>query len=101
MQPVPLLIQFLFLALFGFKAFAADPIVHTQNGDVRGVLQRQVESFKALPFAAPPIGNLRWMPPQEPDNWTGIRDAFDFSPECPQQARDGMFIGNEDCLYLN
>src|ERR1700676_4791784 len=80
----------------------SEPIVDTQNGQVRGVLQGRVESFKALPFAAPPIGKLRWMPPQEPASWRGIRDAFHFSPECPQiRAMDGQFIGNEDSLYLN
>jgi para-nitrobenzyl esterase len=107
MQPVQL-VQFLFLGLFGFlgllgvEAFASGPIVPTQYGDVRGVLQGQVESFKALPFAAPPIGKLRWMPPQEPAGWTGIRDASNFSPKCPQKRpEDDVFVGSEDCLYLN
>jgi para-nitrobenzyl esterase len=78
------------------------PIVHTKNGDVRGVLVGQVESFKGLPFAAPPVGKLRWMPPQDPHNWAGIRDASQFSPECPQiDPNNNKFIGDEDCLYLN
>jgi para-nitrobenzyl esterase len=107
MQPVQL-VQFLFLGLFGFlgllgvEAFASGPIVHTQNGDVRGVSQGQVESFKGLPYAAPPVGPLRWMPPQPPADWTGkIRDASYFSAKCPQKRPDDVFIGNEDCLYLN
>jgi para-nitrobenzyl esterase len=78
------------------------PIVHTKNGDVRGVLVGQVESFKGLPFAAPPTGKLRWMPPQDPHDWTGIRDASHFSSECPQiDPNKKMFVGSEDCLYLN
>jgi para-nitrobenzyl esterase len=89
-----------FLGSFGLEACANDPIVRTQNGDVRGVAQGQVESFKALPYAAPPIGPLRWMPSQELENWTGIRDASNFSSHCPQKD-EGKFVGNEDCLYLN
>ncbi len=98
------LVHFLFslvLGLFWVNVHASAAIVYTQNGPVRGVLQGQVESFKALPFAAPPVGKLRWMPPQEPANWTGIRDASHFSSKCPQERPDGVFIGIEDCLYLN
>ena len=90
----------LFLGSSALEACANEPIVRTQNCDVRGVVQGQVESFKALPYAAPPIGTLRWMPPQEPENWTGVRDASKFSHECPQ-TRPGparAFAGSEDCL---
>jgi para-nitrobenzyl esterase len=86
------------------NARASKPIVHTQNGAVRGVSDGQVESFKRLPFAAPPIGKLRWMPPQDPRNWRGIHDASQFSKPCPQMDRSGkvpVFVGDEDCLYLN
>jgi para-nitrobenzyl esterase len=80
----------------------SEPVVHTQYGDVRGVVEGEVESFKNLPFARPPTGKLRWMPPQEPDSWTGIRDASHFSAKCPQKRQtDQIFVGNEDCLYLN
>ncbi len=95
------LVQLSSLLFFcGFGACASEPIVRTQNGDVGGVTQGQVESFKALPYAAPPVGPLRWMPPREPENFTGIRDASKFSAECPQKP-EGQFTGNEDCLYLN
>src|SRR5262245_29612613 len=100
MQPVQL-VQILLLSLFGLNAYASEPIVHTQSGDVRGVSQGHAESFKALPYAASPVGNLRWMPPQEPTNWMGIRDASNFSPKCPQKRPDDVIVGNEDCLYLN
>jgi para-nitrobenzyl esterase len=103
----PQVAQILFLAFFGFDAHAGEPIVHTQYGDVRGVLEGQVESFKNLPFAAPPTGELRWMPPEEPKKWPGIRDASHFSSKCPQTqpapGHENLFVlvGNEDCLYLN
>jgi para-nitrobenzyl esterase len=104
--------RFIFLLILvscavGTRVFADAPVVHTQNGYVAGVedQQRQVESFKRVPFAAPPLGDLRWKPPQDPANWTGVRDASDFSSMCPQRMEDGTvfgrFIGNEDCLYLN
>jgi len=91
----------LFSGLVGSQACASD-VVRTQNGDVRGVTSGQTQSFKAIPYAAPPVGALRWLPPEDPANWTGIRDASKFSPECPQTSHfDGKFTGNEDCLYLN
>jgi para-nitrobenzyl esterase len=108
MQPVRL-VHLLFLGLLGVNAYASEPIVHTQNGDVRGVSDGKTESFKDLPFAAPPVGNLRWMPPQDPHNWAGVRDASHFSQQCPQMDPNNInpnnhasvFVGDEDCLYLN
>jgi para-nitrobenzyl esterase len=96
----------LILGSVATTAFADAPIVHTQNGDVLGVYQRSVESFKGLPFAAPPLGDLRWKPPQDPADWLGVRDGSKFSAACPQPLKDrasGLVsvIGREDCLYLN
>lgn len=89
--------------LFGSAACANDVIVHTENGDVRGVTSGQTQSFKKIPYAAPPVGALRWMPPQAAANWSGVRDASRFSDECPQTkpGPEREFTGNEDCLYLN
>jgi para-nitrobenzyl esterase len=102
-------VRFILLLILGlvisgsvaFKALADSPVVHTQNGDVLGVLQGSVESFKALPFAAPPVGDLRWRPPQDPADWLGVRDGSKFSSVCPQKVPGGGVIGSEDCLYLN
>ena len=91
----------LIVGLVGIPAFADAPVVHTRNGDVLGVLQGSVESFKALPFAAPPVGDLRWRPPQDPADWLGVRDGSKFSSACPQKDPSGSIIGSEDCLYLN
>src|ERR1700757_3557543 len=95
-----LLLLVLISCSIGTKAFA--DVVHTQNGDVLGVLQGSVESFKALPFAAPPVADLRWKRPQDPANWSSVRDGSNFSSPCPQRIPGtNAVIGNEDCLYLN
>jgi para-nitrobenzyl esterase len=106
MRILLLLTLVLALGLGGTKAFADGPVVHSQNGDVLGVLQGSVESFKALPFAAPPTGDLRWKPPQDPANWLGVLDGSKFSLPCTQVQKDPVtgsisVIGSEDCLYLN
>jgi para-nitrobenzyl esterase len=95
-----LLLLILVSCAIGTKAFAAGPRVHTPNGDVEGVDQGAVESFKGLPFAAPPLGDLRWKKPQDPNNWPGVRPASEFSSVWPQE-NSGEVIGKEDCLYLN
>ena len=62
--------------------------------------------FKGIPFAAPPVGDLRWNPPQPVKNWDGVREATQFGPRCMQRRifGDMNFRSNgmsEDCLYLN
>jgi para-nitrobenzyl esterase len=81
--------------------------VKTANGTLQGmVLESGIQSFKGIPFAQPPVGKLRWKEPQEPLNWTGVRQADHFGPQAMQRAifSDMMFRSNgksEDCLYLN
>jgi para-nitrobenzyl esterase len=81
--------------------------VKTANGVVIGAAEENgVRAFRGIPFAAPPVGNLRWKPPQPAKNWSAARSAAKFSPRCMQRAvfgdmgfrSDGM---SEDCLYLN
>ena len=76
-------------------------VVHTQSGWVRGVIEGNIRAFRAIPFAAPPLGDLRWRPPQPPIPWSGIRDASSFTSKCVQIAFGGILTGNEDCLVLN
>jgi para-nitrobenzyl esterase len=81
---------------------AAD-VVHTSQGDVTGVTTGQVDSFKGIPFAAPPVGDLRWRPPGPAPAWSGVRTADAFGPICMQSHR-GFFAQaamSEDCLTLN
>ncbi|MGV3504813.1 MAG: carboxylesterase/lipase family protein [Adhaeribacter sp.] len=83
------------------------PRVKTANGLLEGVKEKSgIRAFKGVPFAAPPIGNLRWREPQPVKNWTGLRKADKFGPRAMQRALFGdmNFRSNgmsEDCLYLN
>ena len=79
--------------------------VLTVDGPVEGLHRNGVEQFLGLPFAAPPVGPQRWMPPQPPAKWKTTRQAKAFGPACAQVTTLGPFAGpansNEDCLYLN
>ena len=82
----------------------AGPIAHTTYGDVIGVSSGNVSQWLGVPFAAPPVGPLRWRPPQPPQPWAAPRDATWFGPTCPQaEAKTwALFTGtSEDCLNLN
>jgi Carboxylesterase family len=60
------------------------------------------DQFLGLPYAAPPVGRLRWRPPQPAAHWSGVRDATQYGPHCPQPATPfGLASATEDCLYLN
>jgi para-nitrobenzyl esterase len=59
-----------------------------------------VRVYKGIPFAAPPVGPLRWRPPQPPQGWTGVREATKFGSRCMQGQGAGPDV-SEDCLYLN
>jgi para-nitrobenzyl esterase len=100
--------QFLLLmALTAAGAFAADR-VKVANGTLEGAGPQPsgVREFKGIPFAEPPVGELRWTAPKPAKNWTGVRQATQFGARCMQQPLFGdmNFRSNgmsEDCLYLN
>ncbi|MEO5682917.1 MAG: carboxylesterase/lipase family protein [Chitinophagaceae bacterium] len=86
---------------------SGSPVVKTVNGTLQGGIEKSgVHSFKGIPFAAPPVGELRWKAPQPVSNWQGPRDAKQFGSNGMQTnifgdmafRSQGM---NEDCLYLN
>jgi para-nitrobenzyl esterase len=88
---------------------AAEPFpsqVHTQSGVLAGASQDGVLSFKGVPFAAPPTGELRWRPPQPAASWQGVRQATAYGHDCMQKPfpSDAAPLGttpDEDCLVLN
>ena len=85
---------------------AAAPTVTTDTGKLRGEAQGAVVSFKGIPFAQPPVGDLRWRPPQPVAKWQGVRDATSYGADCMQLPfpSDAAPLGMkpaEDCLYLN
>ena len=79
--------------------------MRTDGGLVSGASAAGVYSFKGLPYAAPPTGNLRWRPPQPASSWSGVRDATQFGASCPQALTQNPFLPpgtiSENCLYLN
>jgi para-nitrobenzyl esterase len=77
---------------------AAGPGVKIKQGAVRGAVVEGVETFLGIPYAAPPVGDLRWRPPAPAAGWSGERDATKAGASC-QPARDGAAI--EDCLFVN
>jgi para-nitrobenzyl esterase len=82
------------------------PMVHVEGGPVQGIDVGSGYAFRGLPYAAPPVGDLRWRPPQPPAAWHGVRDASQYAPSCPQPPNPPNLFDppgpqSEDCLYLN
>lgn len=127
---VNLVLLSLCLLVHGNAAAEPGPIVAIEGGEIQGSLQAdgQVAVFKGIPYAAPPVGELRWRPPQPATPWEGTRDATRFQSICPQgqgndffgRMIDGQGMGwfrrilfklvvglsseeaqSEDCLYVN
>jgi para-nitrobenzyl esterase len=86
-------------------ADAAKPLVRTSDGPVRGFVKSGTNTFLGIPYAAAPVGRLRWRPPEPHAAWHRPLDATSFGASCAQVTTLGVFAGptsiNEDCLYLN
>lgn len=101
----------LLASLMGVPALANDvyneprPVLEIKNGKLQGVERDGMVMYKNIPYAAPPVGELRWRPPQAAPSWTGVRDASKFGEACMQPLIIGLTSelvpGNEDCLKLN
>ena len=87
------------------SAAADAPVVGTSSGPVVGTVEGGIEVFRGIPYAAPPIGARRWLPPAPVEPWIEVRDATQFGPACPQdpdphEMAEGTPT-SEDCLTLN
>ena len=87
-------------------ASAAQPIVATDTGRVRGATANGVRVWRGIPFATPPVGERRWQPPRPAPAWRGTRDATQYGHDCMQLPfpSDAAPLGtepSEDCLVLN
>jgi len=82
------------------------PQAKIENGLIAGKMQGDVQTFLGIPYAAPPVGDLRWKPPMAPENWSAVRPASEFGARCMQGAIFGDMVfrdagPSEDCLTLN
>src|SRR6185436_14154809 len=104
--------SFVTLAFVGVSglllAGAGDDAVKTDYGVVSGTSENGVRVFKGIPYAAPPVGDLRWRAPARPAAWTGVRAATEFGAQCMQAPypQDSPYYAppraqSEDCLFLN
>ncbi|RKP57688.1 carboxylesterase/lipase family protein [Pararobbsia silviterrae] len=110
---MPMIVLTSLLAALSFKAAAAAPEVELSGGSLQGSTVGTVQVFKGIPYAKPPVGDLRWRAPQPAAPWDGLRDATQFAASCEQPRRkSGDVIPwtaeylqdppfSEDCLYLN
>jgi len=100
------LIAIAILAALGATRVAAPPLVTIDTGTLEGLDTTGVMVFRGIPYAAPPVGELRWKPPQPAMHWTGVRPASQLGHNCIQHQPygdiDPFAAGvSEDCLYLN
>jgi para-nitrobenzyl esterase len=97
----------LVIAIAGVKPVVAQPsTVKIQSGVLEGTINESVLSFKGVPYAAPPVGNLRWRSPQPVKPWTGVKRATQYGNDCVQQPLPGDAAASgttrsENCLFLN
>jgi carboxylesterase type B len=82
---------------------AASLVVQTEGGAVEGNVALGVENFLDIPYAAPPVGELRWSPPEPPAHWSDVRPAKEYGSYCPQPKTldSANQVVNEDCLDVN
>ena len=93
------------LAGMQFASVAMAQRVVTESGAISGVREGRLSIYKGVPFAAPPVADLRWRPPQSVAPWTNTRKADAFAPACMQTGvsmpGETPPAASEDCLYLN
>ena len=94
-----LVATFMLLVVIPSNAQQPTP-VKVEDGLLQGKFENGLTVYLGIPFAAPPVGNLRWQPPQPAAKWEGVREATKFAP-APMQGGNPQSGTSEDCLYLN
>jgi para-nitrobenzyl esterase len=93
------------LALLSAVACSRSVSVSIDTGRLAGVREGSIVAYQGIPFAQPPVGNLRWKPPQRAKRWTGTLNADTYKPQCmqlgPPLPTMPVEPNSEDCLYLN
>lgn len=99
---------FLHTLVLTLSALANAQSIRVDGGFISGAIEDGVRVFKGIPFAAPPIGDLRWKPPHPVEDWDGVRECTEFGFQCPQPdySRSSFYWRepypqSEDCLTLN
>lgn len=101
---VLILAVILILLQINFTEAAQSPVIQIESGKIQGTVEDGVECYRGIPYAAPPVGNLRWRPPVAPESWNGIKQVTEFEGYAAQRGDLADFAtpgGSEDCLYLN
>lgn len=87
------------IAAVPWMSLAANTTVTVEQGQLQGTKEEGLTVYRGIPFAAPPVGDLRWRAPQPAAKWEGVRPADKFAPQCVQSIKAPAM--SEDCLYLN
>lgn len=106
MKYINFLLPFVLLICFdGASQTTPSTLVKIEQGSIEGIIEDGIIVYKGIPFAAPPIGDLRWRPPQPAKSCEGVFKADHYAPACPQPIFPGIsdlrYGTSEDCLYLN
>jgi para-nitrobenzyl esterase len=99
-------IYFIFFFLCASLGTINAQTVSTQFGSIQGAQNGNIIQFLGIPYAKPPVNNLRWKAPENPANWATTLATTSYAPVCPQKLfqqgdTTSTIVGNEDCLYLN
>jgi para-nitrobenzyl esterase len=97
---ITLLIAMFIMFVSGYSIAQQPSPVKVQDGLLQGTFEDGLAVYKGIPFAAPPVGDLRWRAPQPASKWEGVREATKFAPG-PMQGGNPPSGKSEDCLYLN